>query len=192
MGTCTAACRCIKGAVLQGISVDSTDKFRELVLYIASKVDGDLRFGDVHLNKALFFSDAIALSDFGAPITTARYMKQPKGPVARNLLPARRAMEEAGDVKVQMVGKRRVTTALRPPNLSVFTKEQLALVDDVIDLLRKYTAGSVSDISHDAAPGWNLVEIGEDIPLATQMISTKPAPETVLERGRELASTYGW
>jgi hypothetical protein len=41
-------------------------------------------------------------------------------------------------------------------------------------------------------PGWNLVEIGEDIPLETQMTSLRPAPEKVLERGRELASTYGW
>jgi hypothetical protein len=92
------------------ITLDFTDKFQELVLYICSRVEDDPRFGDVHLNKALFFSDAIALQDLGEPITSARYMKQPKGPVAANLLPARRAMEAAGDVEVKMVGKRRVTT----------------------------------------------------------------------------------
>lgn len=177
---------------MPGISSNFTDKFHEVVLYICSKVEDDARFGDVHLNKALFFSDAFALQDLGAPITTARYQKQPKGPVASNLLPARRAMESAGDVKVEMVGKRRVTTALRPPNLSVFTKEQLALVDDVVGLLQKHTAAHVSELSHTAAPGWRLVEIGEEIPLATQMTSIKPIPESVLERGRELAGTHGW
>ena len=177
---------------MQDITLDFTDKFHELVIYIATKVEGDPRFGDVHLNKALFFSDAIALSDLGEPITSARYQKQPKGPLARNLLPARRAMEQAGDVEVHMDGLRRVTTALRPPNLAVFTKDQLAIVDGIVEILRKHTAGGVSKISHEAAPGWNLVEIGEDIPLSTQMISTKPAPEEVLERGRELAATYGW
>lgn len=174
------------------VTIDFTDKFQELVLYICTRVEDDPRFGDVHLNKALFFSDAIALQDLGAPITTARYQKQPKGPLARNLLPARRAMVAAGDVEVTMVGKRRVTTALRPPNLSVFTKDQLALVDDVIEVLRRHSASRVSEMSHDVAPGWNLVEIGEDIPLETQMTSLKPLPDAVLQRGRELAATYGW
>ena len=61
-----------------------------------------------------------------------------------------------------------------------------------MDLLRGYSATVVSNISHDLSPGWNLVEVGEDIPLETQMISRAPIPAEVLERGSELAQKFGW
>jgi methanogenic corrinoid protein MtbC1 len=50
----------------------------------------------------------------------------------------------------------------------------------------------VSDASHQLSPGWNLVEIGEDVPLESQFISTAAIPKATLQRGRELAERYGW
>jgi uncharacterized phage-associated protein len=169
----------------------NTDKLRELILFIADRCTED-EVGDIYLNKVLFFSDAFALQHLGEPITGARYQKLPLGPAARALVPLRNEMIENGDVEVVMVGKRRVTRALRNPRISVFSEGEIELVERVMDLFRGYSATVVSDASHDLSPGWNLVEIGEDIPLQSQLISTGPPSLEVLQRGRELAEKFGW
>jgi Protein of unknown function (DUF4065) len=168
------------------------DKFRELILFIAQRCADDGSFGDTHLNKVLFFSDAFALQHLGKPITGARYQKLERGPAAVALLPVRDQMVKNGDVRVEMIGKRRVTHALREPDMSLFSDEEIALSERVIDLFRGQWAVHVSDASHDLSPGWNLVEIGEDIPLQSQFISTTPPSPEVLQRGRELAEKFGW
>jgi hypothetical protein len=170
------------------------DKFRELVVYIAHRCADDRAFGDTRLNKVLFFSDAFALQYLGAPITGARYQKLKYGPAPRALLPARRELEEEGDVRVEHVDDppRTVTVALRGPDLSLFSKDELEVVDQVIDLFEGRTATLVSHLSHLNSPGWNLVEMHEDIPLESQMLSTKAPPPEVIERGRELAERFGW
>jgi len=169
----------------------NTDKLRELILFIADRC-AEEKVGDVYLNKVLFFSDAFALQHLGEPITGARYQKLPLGPAARALVPLRNDMIDSGDVEVEMAGKRRVTRALRKPDMSIFSDDEIKLVERVMDLFRGYTATVVSDASHDLSPGWNLVEIGEDIPLQSQLISTGPPSPEVLQRGRELAQKFGW
>jgi uncharacterized phage-associated protein len=168
-----------------------TAKLRELILFVADRCTEE-EISDTLLNKVLFFSDAFALQQLGRPITGARYQKQPRGPTARALVPLRDEMVGDGDVEVEMIGTRRVTRALRKPNISLFSGGEIELVERVMDLLRGYSATVVSDISHDLSPGWNLVEVGEDIPLETQMISRAPIPADVLERGNELAQKFGW
>jgi hypothetical protein len=170
------------------------DKFRELVVYIAQRCAEDPSFGDTRLNKVLFFSDAFALQHLGQPITGARYQKLRYGPAPRALLPARRELEALGDVRVERVGDpaRTVTVPLRDPDVSLFSENELELVDEVINLFEGHTATLVSHLSHLNSPGWNLVEVEEDIPLESQMLSSKAPPEEVLDRGRELAERFGW
>ncbi len=168
-----------------------TDKLRQLILYVASRSDGENR-GDIFLNKVLFFADACALQRLGEPITGARYQKLPMGPALRALLPLRKDMIDDGDVETVTAGTTTVTHALREPDLSRFTAEEIGLVDEVIELFGSLRATDLSEASHDWAPGWSLVELKQDIPLETQLISRRPPPEAALERGRELATTFGW
>jgi uncharacterized phage-associated protein len=169
----------------------NTNKLRELILFVADRC-AEEQVGDIYLSKVLFFSDAFALQHLGEPITGARYQKLPLGPAARALVPLRNEMIENGDVAVEMIGKRRVTRALRKPDTSRFSEDEIKLVERVMDLFRGYSATVVSDASHDLSPGWNLVEIGEDIPLQSQLISTAPPSLEALQRGRELAEKFGW
>lgn len=168
------------------------DKFRELIVLITDKCADDASFGDTYLNKVLFFSDASAVQAFGEPITGARYQKLAHGPAPRALIPIREEMIEAGDVRVEMIGNRRVTRARRRADLTRFSKEQVELVEGMINAFRGLWAVHVSDLSHELSPGWNLVELGEDIPLESQLISTTPIPKETLQRGRDLAEQFGW
>jgi hypothetical protein len=171
------------------------EKFRELLIYIAQRT-GDRAFGDIRLNKALHFSDFYAYNRLGHAITGARYQKLPRGPCPRALLPVRQELEHEGAIRVERrrVGNKTatITVAQRPANTGLFTSEELAIVDEVVARLRRLSARQASDISHKESPGWNLVEMGEDIPYSTALISTERPPDHVLARGRELATRFGW
>src|SRR5437763_1860100 len=104
----------------------------------------------------------------------------------------RREMVADGEVEVESVDKRTVTRALRDPNMSCFSEDEIRLVEHVIELFRSYSAMGVSNASHDLSPGWNLVEIGEEIPLESQFISKRPVPAEAVQRGAELADKFGW
>ena len=69
---------------------------------------------------------------------------------------------------------RRRTVAKRAANLSGFSGDQVALVDEVIDYFWHYNATEISALSHRASAGWNLAAEKEDIPYETALISTKP------------------
>lgn len=169
-------------------------RFREMVLYITTRTKDDPGFGDVHLNKALFHSDFTAFSRLGESITGAAYRKRQWGPAANALLPVRREMVADGLVKVTEPvadDPHRITIPLRAPQDDVFSPEQLAIVDEVIDGLTGRTAKQVSDESHEH-PGWQIVELDEEIPYTTGLISTRPVPDEVKEAGRSLATRFGW
>ena len=151
------------------------DKFKTLVHYVCWRCSDDpASLGAVKLNKILWFSDVIAFAERGAPITGARYVKQKFGPVPKALLPVLRILEWAGDLRIEEVeyyGRRkRQYVALNEPDISTFSKDEVRVMDEVIEAVTKgHTAASISDLTHDDI--WKLAEIGEEIPLHTVLAS---------------------
>ena len=180
---------------MRDVHYDS-ERFRELVVYIAEQVGDDPSFGDIKLNKTLYWADFYAYNHLGRPITGARYKKERLGPIATPLVPARRELEAEAAVRVEQheIGTKtaNVTVALRPARRDLFTRDELLLVDEIIRLLKPHSGMKVSDLSHRVSVGWNLVEMHEEIPYSTALISTDPPSEATVERGRELAARFGW
>lgn len=172
------------------------EKFRELLLYIASQTADDPWFGDTHLNKVLYWTDFLGYSDLGQPVTGAPYFKLQFGPAAKPLLPVRDELLEEGLVSVDEPPsgskKARKTYPKRDPDTSLFDPKELELADGVIRLLKDHTAKRVSDMSHEESAGWNLVGMYEDIPYRTALISTEQPAASTLARARERADHLGW
>lgn len=169
------------------------EKFRQLVVYIAHRAAADETFGDIKLNKALAWSDFLAYSHLGAPITGARYQHGEWGPTAAPLVPARRQLITEGYVHLepQPRGARtaNVTVADREPLTELFSNEELELVDQVVDRLKGMTGQQVSEHSHKHFPGWVMTEDGEDIPYHTAFIKTTPPSQATLQRARDFAAS---
>jgi hypothetical protein len=170
-------------------------KFKELVLHVALRSASDERFGQVKLNKILFYADFLAYAHFGEAITGARYQKGQWGPIAVPLVPVLDELLLHRDAAVVPRGyygrEQRVVVAARQPDLDRFRAREIALVDDVIDALRGKDASEVSELSHTLV-GWKLAELGEDIPYETVFLEDRdPTPEEI-ERGLELAERFGW
>lgn len=149
-------------------------RLKELVLLVAARSKDDSTFGATKLNKLLFFADFRAYTRLGEPITGAPYVKRQFGPCPRDILRAVRTLVSEGrarEIELSTGGgytQRRVE-AIADPDPSMFSPDQVAVVDDVIGRLRHLGAVSVSDFSH-RFTGWKLAADGEEIPYFTALI----------------------
>lgn len=172
------------------------EKFKELILYICEKSATDPNFGATKLNKLLFLSDFWAYGNLGQPITGVEYMKLRYGPAPRPLVPVREEMQNNRELAIQettldpkMARKRPVN--LRAANLTLFSAEEIALVDQILEWGKAANASDVSRYTHDWH-GWIAAQEGETIPYETVFISDDPLTPFEVARGKELASKYGW
>jgi Antitoxin SocA-like, Panacea domain len=169
---------------------------RELILYISRKCASDPKFGAIKLNKLLYFSDFWAFGRCGKAITEVDYQHIANGPAPRRLRPVRDEMVDKGDLALQHVllksgNTQTRTIALRKPDLSEFTAEQIALIDEVIDIFWNNDAESMSHESH-ADVGWKMTKMNETIPYGSIFLSDKPLTEAEIYRGQQLARQFEW
>jgi len=165
-------------------------KLEELILYISEKCANDSTFGAVKLNKILCFSDFIFYAYHGVGITGVEYQKLPAGPAPRRLLPVRDKMIRESSLALQEVPLRsgyvqKRTVNLRKPRLDLFSGEEIALVDSVIEALSQVDADTTSAISHEMV-GWMVASPGETIPYNTVYFANPPLSLSEQYRAREL------
>lgn len=170
-------------------------KFTELLLYVAERLRGDRAGGATKLNKVLFFAEFTHLRRHGAVISGCGFQKLAHGPAPRRLLPVRKRLVEQGDAEVvnedflgrpqhRLIPKRRA-------DVSVFSAEELASIDDVLTELDDMTGTQVSILSHDE-PGWQLTEFGDTIPHAAAFLGFPQVSTPTSRRvSREIAEQYG-
>ena len=142
-------------------------KFRELILFISARSEGDASFGSVKLNKLLFYADFLAYIQFGKAITWQKYQKLDNGPCPRRMVPILRQLENDKDIvqadrNYHGYTQKRIV-AMREPDLSGFSAAEIDLVTQVIDEFWGKNAAQISDASHEFI-GWKLADTGEDIP----------------------------
>ena len=119
-------------------------KFKELMLYIAKRSFDDPFYGATKLNKILFFSDFLAFKKFGKSITGQTYRKLDFGPAPARMQDVRDELIRDGDAarqKTELDGffQDRLVH-LRDPKLDEFSGEEIALVEEMIALLRNKSA----------------------------------------------------
>ena len=173
----------------------SERKFAELVLYVAERLRDDRAGGATKLNKVLFFAEFTHLRRHRAVISGCEFQKLVHGPAPRQLLPVRRRMIAAGEAELvteDFLGRpQQRLVPQRPADRSVFTADELASIDDVLDQLASMTGTQVSDLSHQE-PGWRLTEVGETIPYSTAFLDFPQIATPASERlSRQVAAEYG-
>lgn len=168
-------------------------KTAELILLVAKYTEDDPTSGSTKLNKILYFAEISHLRRTGQPITGSEYQKQPHGPTLRRMPPVIRDLEDHGaakEIEEDYYGyARRKLVALREPDLSEITAEEVASVLDMVRQFWGKSAKEVSDISHED-PGWRAVEIGETIPLQLAFVAQPEVTDEIRERARQLASDH--
>ena len=149
-------------------------KLAEAVLYVAQRSKADLWFGATKLNKILFYADFMCFGETGESVTGATYMHLDYGPVPREMPATLNVLEGEGKLKRQekkIKGRhtQKRVIALAEPNLSVFTPEAKAFLDEAIEALSRLNATEASDWTHRLNP-WILTERGEEIPYSSVFV----------------------
>lgn len=161
-------------------------KQRELILYVAVRSEGDPQFASTRLAKSLFWSDFIYFRETGEAITGARYIRMNYGPAPYGFTDVLKGMEGSGLIRIETRGDQKRPIALREPNLGLFTRDELTIVDQVIAEQWGKPAWLVSKESHDFI-GWEIARPQERIPYGMIWLND-PAPDpTDPERQRALA-----
>lgn len=161
----------------------SDKKLAELILLISERSQNDPTFGAVKLNKLLFYCDFVAYLTFGNPITGQEYFALKNGPAPRRLKPVTTKMQNDGEFAIQETQycgyPQKKPIALRPADVSVFTPQELNLIDQIIQKHRGKNATQISDQSH-LFEGWRVAREQETIPYQTALVGFRKP--TVAER----------
>lgn len=169
-------------------------RLTELILYISKKMSNDEFFGQIKLNKVLFFSDFTAFGRLGHTITGAEYQHLDEGPAARAMLPIQTRMQAANILVIEprsiYAYSQNRPVSLRDPDLSDFSGEDIAIVDVWIDRLRPLTGTQTSKLSHDTF-GWRTTTNRQTIDPKSVFISWRTPTAADIERGQELAEKHG-
>lgn len=171
------------------------EKFRELILYIAAKSSDDPKFGATKLNKLLFVIDQLAYAQLGSPVTGVEYMKLENGPAPRRLVPVRAEMidqREIVEVEQPYFGfSQKKLVPLRAPRLNLFEPEEIAFIDDLIQMFRSASATEMSEMTH-GWRGWRMAQLRETIPYSSFFLSDERPTEYERSRAEELIQLHGW
>ena len=109
----------------------------ELMLYIAEKCADDADFNVTRLNKILFFADFQAYAAYSKSISGAEYIALPYGPAPKGADEIRKEMVKRKWLfqrhPPKYSKKRTRLVARREPDLSLFTANDIAILDEVIE-----------------------------------------------------------
>jgi len=165
------------------------DKLAELIVYIARTSEGDERFGATKLNKLLFYADFLAYLRLGQAITGVDYQRLKNGPAPRIMPIVMNELLSTESVAVHKVAyhgyQQNKALALRDPDLSLFTAEEISLVCQLIESNWGRNAAHMSALSHNFI-GWQLAKDGEPIPYSIALVSEREPTPDEIEYGQSL------
>ena len=175
-------------------NVDTDERLRELILYLADRCSGDDTFGVTRLNKNLVYADFVSFFRRRRAITGVEYMRQRYGPVPRRVKWILTRMQEDGDLVVRKVavGKhtrhKLIATRKAKP---IFSQEDLEIVEEIVQAFSGKTAKAVSDFSHGIA--WRIAGTdGTLIPYEAIFLSDEPPDAYDIARAKELNKQFQW
>lgn len=140
-------------------------KLEELIVHLGSH-SGVTNLGLTKLWKLIYFVDARALRELGEPVTGSDFIKYEHGPVPSRGEKHLRRMTRSGEVTTtpRDVGGKTLNEvkAVRAPDLSVFSKVELGVIDAVCAELGRKSATILSDLSH-KEPSWHYAPMREKL-----------------------------
>ncbi len=142
------------------------EKFKEVLLYILSKVGGKSNVGEAVIYKLFYFIDFDFYEKFEEQLVGATYIKNHYGPTPVEFKIVVDDMIQGGEV-VKVKEKyfnypQRKYLAVRRPNLDVLSGREIEHIDDVLARLSDKNAKEMENYSHEDIP-WKTAEDGKPL-----------------------------
>ena len=132
-------------------------KYQNVILYLCRKLKGEVR-GKKKLAKLLYFVDFDSYEKNQKSVTGDVYRALPMGPVPMSLEKITEEMVGKNILAIQQVEEREgyipteVYKCATDPDVSVFNKEEIKILDRVIAKYGHLTGKQLEDLSHAEAP----------------------------------------
>ncbi len=141
-------------------------KFKEVLLYILTKVGSKPNVGESVLNKLLYFIDFDYYEKYEEQLIGATYIRNHFGPTPCELVKITDEMKKKGEIE-EVKSKffkfdQKKYLPLRKPDLSLLTAQEIEHIDDVLCRLSDKTAAEIRNYSHGDVP-WKVHKDGEKI-----------------------------
>jgi len=155
-----------KPALRISVPASNSQKFKEVLLYILSKVGAKPNVGETVLYKLLYFIDFNYYEKYEEQLIGATYIKNHHGPtpiefhaIIKQMI-KHKELEQVKSNYFQHPQKKYLPH--RKPNLSLLSAIEIKLIDEVLDKLSDMNAATISEYSHLDVP-WIVTENQEKI-----------------------------
>ena len=170
------------------------NRMRQLILHIATKFQDAERFGAIKLNKTLWRGDFRSFASRGEPVTGREYRRLENGPAPKDMPNLRQEMQAQGLIRVDKVRAgedfdEHRTVPLQAADLSLFTDEDMAFVNESISYYWSKTGTEASDDSHGTA--WKSRNNGDLMPYELAYLSDDPVGKKQFLRLRSFVEDEG-
>lgn len=133
------------------------EKYKQVILYLCSELGGILK-GKKKLAKLLYFVDFDFFEKNQKPITGDIYKALPMGPFPTKLEEITTEMKKKKEIEVENIveregyGPTEIYKCMVKPDLSVFEKDEIKMIDRVILKYGNLTGRQLEDLTHAEAP----------------------------------------
>lgn len=166
------------GEIKERISVpqEQVEKFKQVLLYVLSKVGGKPNIGQTVLYKLLYFIDFDYYEKFEEQFIGATYIKNHFGPTPVEFKKIVDLMEKNGELEtVKSKHFQHDQTKYLPrreSDISVLNAREIKHIDDVLSRLSNKSAVELSDYSHKDVP-WITAKEGRPLEYESVFYRTK-------------------
>ena len=170
------------------------EKLDEAVIYLAERSANDPDFDAAKLVKLLYCADCASFFRRWQPITGATYIHLASGPCPQGWETTRHRLLREGIIQevpadVTGDGHRKRIVARRKANSAILTDAERAFIDDQ---RREFAGCAASDIDEyiHRITGWEMTQVGEEIPYELSIFRRPVLTADTIERGRRIAAEH--
>ncbi|MFH1780451.1 MAG: type II toxin-antitoxin system antitoxin SocA domain-containing protein [Candidatus Nealsonbacteria bacterium] len=169
------------------ITRKNLDKFKQVLLYVLSKVGGKSNVGETVLHKLLYFIDFDYYEKFEENLMGATYIKNQHGPTSIELGTVIGDMQKNGEIEAvksrYFKYDQKKYLPLKRPNLNNLSAQEIGHIDDVLARLSDKNAKEIENYSHEDIP-WKVAKDGQ--PLSYESVFYRDERYSVRNYGDEL------
>lgn len=148
------------------VTEKNLEKFKQVLLYVLSKVGGKPNVGETVLHKLLYFIDFDYYEKFEENLMGATYIKNHHGPTSVELGAIVADMHEKGELEVvrskYFKYEQKKYLPIKHPNLSQFSAQEIEHIDGVLARLSDKNAREIESYSHEDIP-WKSAKEGSPL-----------------------------
>lgn len=148
------------------IPKENTEKFKQVLLYIISKVGSRPNIGQTAIYKLLYFIDFDFYEKYQKYLVGAKYIKNTYGPTPVSFAKISRDLEGIGEL-VEVNSKhfnydQKKYLVTSEPDVSLLSAQELKHIDEEIVRLASKSAKELSDLSHKDTP-WKVAKDRQEL-----------------------------